>query len=166
MTFGAWAAQAVVVVLGWAVVHWLSARRDRDKARREMLSKALDTLVVDLTELHQIARKYHVTARDESAEMVIKMSLQDITMRLVSFDALNSAGVQYLSNCRSAVLQMRRAITGDHFEDENLNPLQLGDRQLESIGATFLNAKRAVLVAKHAQFPAWASEQEKDQARK
>lgn len=156
MTFGAWAGQALVVVLGWAVVHWLSARRDQDKARREMLSKALDSLVDDLTELHQKARKYHISDRDESEEIVLKMSLQDVTMLLVSLNTLNSAKPEYLANCRSTVLQLRRAITGDHFEDEHLAPLPPSSRQLESMGAAFLSAKRAALAAKHAQFPAWA----------
>jgi hypothetical protein len=73
--------QAGSIIIGWIVVHRLSARRDRDKARREMIAKAADALSDEITKLFWIARDYHTKVRDIGVEDNIKMMLQDISAR-------------------------------------------------------------------------------------
>lgn len=145
--------QVVSVALGWYVVHKLSAGRDRDKARRDLLVKAADGLNEDVGKLLGIARDYHTKLRDRAAEDTIKMTLQDISARTnllsdISFEAAE------LASCRKGILAFKKAITATHFEDEHDATLEPGAPQLQSIAAEGLKVKQCFLKLKHKQFPA------------
>lgn len=151
--FWKWVGQAAVVVVGWVVVHRLSAGRDRDKARREMVVKSADQLIDALGDLLSIAHDYHLKVRDPATELRIKMSIQDMAIRAQGIsDILNDE--QLLAPCRADIALVRRAATGEHFEDEHEHPLGEGAMQVQAIADAVLRAKRAFLRLKHRQFPA------------
>lgn len=147
-----WLGQAVVVGFGWTVVHRLSAQRDRDKARREMIAKTADELSDVVSALISDAREYHLAARDLKLELNIKMTLQDLAMRVQGLSDI-CAEEKALAPCRAEVAALRRAVTGNHFEDEHLGPLSESSEQFESIADVALRAKRRLLTLKHLQFP-------------
>lgn len=151
-TFWGWLGQAVVVGVGWYVVHRLSVARDRDKARREMVAKAADAIVENLTDLIAEARDYHLKPRDVTAELKIKIDLQDAAMRIAGFHDV-CADKAPVSRCTSAIGYLRRSITAHHFEDEHSDPLPLSDSQLQEMAEAVLRAKQELLKLKHAQFP-------------
>ena len=144
--------QAAVVVVSWAVVHYLSARRDRDKARREMLAKSADVLGDIADKLLASARDYHAKPRDINLEISIKMTLQDLSLRTIALSDI-CADSQELAACRSGLLGLKRAITGKHFEDEHTGPLADSDAQLQEVASQVLRVKLSFLKLKHRQFP-------------
>lgn len=144
--------QVVSVAIGWFVVHKLSAARDRDKARRDLLVKAADSLNDDAGKLIAVARDYHTRIRDRAAEDAIKMTLQDISARTNLLSDI-SLEARELASCRSAILAFKKAITATHFEDEHDANLEPGEPQLQSIAAEGLKVKQCFLKLKHKQFP-------------
>lgn len=147
-----WAGQVAVVGIGWYVVHSLSVQRDRDKARRDLVTKSADGLLDSLDAILIAARDYHLRERDVKSEMMLKMTLQDMAIRVNSLEEVCSQ-LSALAACRSEVMALRRAITGRHFEDEHLAKLPDFDQQIEDITDVVLRAKRNVLRLKHSQFP-------------
>jgi hypothetical protein len=144
--------QGIGLIVGWAVVHRLSAARDIDKARREMIGKAADSLSDEVTKLFIVAKDYHTCDRSEDKEILIKMSLQDLAGRVVLLG--NAADqVSELSMCSRSVQAMRQAITGEHFEDEHAGKISLASPQISQITDEVLRAKRALQELKHNQFP-------------
>lgn len=145
--------QVASVAVGWFVVHKLSAARDRDKARRDLLVKAADSLSEDAGKLLATAREYHTKARERSTEDVIKMSLQDMSIRTNLLSDI-SPEAKELASCRSAILNFKKAVTSTHFEDEHISCLESGAPQLQAIAAEGLKVKQSFLKLKHKQFPA------------
>lgn len=145
-------AQAVIVGLGWFVVHRLSAQRDRDKARRELVVKSTDSLDSQVDTLFAVAKRYHLVARDVSAELQLKMMLQDLATRTVALSALCDTEAN-LAPCRAEIGALRRAITGQHFEDEHLHALTDEHEQLQLIAEAVMRTKRAFTRLRHSQFP-------------
>lgn len=145
--------QTLGIVIGWMVVHRLSVARDIDKARREMISKAADSLNDDVTKLFTAAKLYHTKERDQEVEDGIKMSLQDISARI---SLLSNVSVEPgdLTMCSRSILGLRQSITGEHFEDEHTAPITGNSVQLRSIADAILRAKRALQELKQKQFPA------------
>lgn len=150
--FITWLGQAAVVGLGWWVVHRLSASRDLDKARRELVAKSADGLSDAVTVLLGEAREYHLASRDVACELRIKMTLQDLAMRITGLSEVCGEEMT-LAPCRAEIASLRRAITGQHFEDEHVGPLADMDGQFQSIADATLRAKRSLLKLKHRQFP-------------
>jgi len=146
------AIQAISIVVGWVVVHKLSAARDRDRARREMLAKAADALGDEVGKLFMSAKEYHTKVRDRGLEDALKMALQDISARTSLLSDI-SKDVKELGSCRSAILAMKKAITATHFEDEHDGSLEQGSQQIQSITAEGLRVKQCFLKLKHRQFP-------------
>lgn len=145
------ASNAAVVVVGWWIVHVLSARRDRDKSRRELVAKSCDALISDLSALMLHARSYHLGSRDVALENTIKMSIQDIAQSISSLRDVVS-NQQLLAPCQAAVRGVRGAVTGSHFEDEHDGPRQENDSLLQQMAFEILRAKRALSNLKHRQF--------------
>ncbi len=145
-------AQTVAIVIGWVVVHRLSAKRDRDKARREMLAKAADSLSDEIGKLFIGAKDYHSKPRELAQEIVLKMTLQDISARTNLLSDICS-DKQELASCRSAILAMKRAISSAHFEDEHNGSIELSSPQIQSITSEALRVKQSFLRLKHRQFP-------------
>lgn len=144
--------QVISIVIGWYVVHRLSAARDRDKARREMLAKAAEGLSDEVSKLLVSTREYHTKARDRAVEDALKMTLQDISVRTSLLSDI-SEDAKELGSCRSAILAMKRATTATHFEDEHDGPLDLNSQQIQSITAEGLRVRHCFLKLKHRQFP-------------
>jgi hypothetical protein len=151
--FWMWIGQALVVAFGWWVVHRLSSARDRDKSRREMVAKSADQLIDALSAHLVIAHEYHLKTRDVTAELKIKMSIQDMAMRATGLSEISS-DESVLAPCRSEIAAVRRAVTGAHFEDEHDGPLNESSQQVQDVAEAVSRAKRAVLRLKHRQFPA------------
>jgi hypothetical protein len=124
--------QVISVGVGWFVVHKLSAARDRDKARRDLLVKTADNLNDDAGKLISVARDYHTKSRDRTLEDNIKMTLQDISVRTNLLSDI-SPEAKELASCRSAILAFKKAITATHFEDEHDVMLEPGAPQLQSM---------------------------------
>lgn len=154
--FFKWLGQLTAVGLGWYVVHRLSAQRDRDKARREMVAKSADGLTDALLVILSESREYHLKDRDRKLELKLKMSLQDLAMRVQGLSDI-CTDEKALAPCRAEVAALRRKVTGRHFEDEHIDPLLDSDRQLEDMAEVVMRARRQLLRLKHLQFPAKAA---------
>lgn len=147
----AFLAQAIIVVVGWIVVDKLSARREMEKARREILARSADELATTVDRLMLDSRSYHLSARDERTEIGLKMALQDVALRTAALSDL-CGDIAQLGACRSGAASFRRAITGTHFEDEHSEPLSLHSEQLELIASEALRARQSYVKLKHRQY--------------
>lgn len=151
--FGVWLSQAAVVIVGWIVVHKLSAARDTEKAKREMVVKSAERLDSLIDDVFKQAKEYHVSLRNKATEADLKLRLQDVMMQLTELSGIcrnNDA----LSSCRADVAALRRSITGGHFEDEHDGPLPEGSRQLQEMAEAFMRGKRSLLKLRHVQYQA------------
>lgn len=144
--------QATTIIAGWIVVHRLSSSRDRDKARRELVAKAADTLSDITDKLLISSRNYHLNPREIEQEILIKMALQDASLRTNGLGAICDSSSE-LASCRTALLGFKQAITSQHFEDEHTHPLDPTNSQLQNIAAEVMRVKQALLRLKHSQFP-------------
>jgi hypothetical protein len=149
--FARWFVTILLVIVGWGIVHKLSAQRDFDKARREMIAKAADGLYDDLGKLFELANAYHLNARNEISEIEIKIKHQDLVHRVHGLSRLVSDSAT-LAKCRSTLAELRMAITGQHFEDEHTSPRTNKDPQVQLIADATLRAKRSMLELKYSQF--------------
>lgn len=143
--------QAVVVGIGWFVVNRLSALRERDKARRDIVVESAEGLADEIDELLTDARSYHLGNRDSAAELSLKMTIQNLAMRTLALSDI-CADERLLAPCRADVAALRKAVTGRHFEDEHEGPLKEGDIQVQLMAEAALKAKRGLLKLKHAQY--------------
>ena len=143
--------QAVTVVAGWVVVHRLSLQRERDKSRREMISKSIDSLAEAIDKVLIDGRKYHLQDRDRELELRIKMALQDLALRLAGLTELQCSHSQ-IAPARSALVRFRRSLTEHHFEDEHEGKLDPGAAQIELIAAEALKMKQLLLSIKHSLY--------------
>lgn len=150
--FWKWLGQALVVVIGWVVVHKLSATRERDKSRREMVVRSADHLIDALSAHLFDAHKYHLSERSVEEELKIKMTLQDMAMRASGLSEIVRDEL-LLAPCRTEIAGVRRSVTGRHFEDEHEGPLPESSEQVQAVAESVLRAKRALLRLKHRQFP-------------
>lgn len=144
--------QIGAIIIGWIVVHKLSASRDIDKARREMIAKATDSLNDEMSKLFGIAKEYHTKTRNIEVEDQIKMSLQDLSGR-ISLLSNVSPEPSDLSMCSRSIVGLRKSITGEHFEDEHNEPILGSAEQMRSITDEILRTKRALQELKQKQFP-------------
>lgn len=145
--------QALIVVLGWVVVHRLSAARDGRKLRIEVTLRTIDGLSASLNALLELSRDYHASPRDVSREIRIKVALQDFSG---SLRALRRVVVSDASQtvCERCITPLRQAITGAHFEDEHDVPLPLTDELVEGIAAEISKAKNALALLRNDQLTA------------
>ncbi|NRR29274.1 hypothetical protein HSX11_03655 [Oxalobacteraceae bacterium] len=145
--------QFTAILAGWIVVHKLSVRREIDKGRRELVAKVTDELVNDIRELYLQAKEYHTNTRNTELSENIKFSLQDIATRanLLHGSVLNLADLRV---CTQAISNLRRAITGEHFEDAHDGPKKISDSQMYKINQAALRAQRVHFNLKLKQFSA------------
>jgi hypothetical protein len=140
------------LAFGWFVVHRLSAARDMDKARREMVAKAADNLVENATSIFFAAKKYHANERDIEAEQRLKMDLQDMSIRAHELSNVVD-DPSNLKVCSTSIADLRKAITRRHFEDEHTAILDVNDQQMAEIADAYLRVKRSLFSLKIGQFP-------------
>lgn len=151
--FGSFIAQALVIVFGWYVVHKLTFARDMDKARREMIAKASDHMIENLTGLLGDIYKYHLSDRDISLELKIKNSIQDVSMRISGLHDICKQK-DNVFRCTRSIGAIRRSATKMHFEDGHRGRLTENDFLLEDVAASVIHAKQDLLRLKYAQFSA------------
>ena len=145
------ALNTATVVIGWGVVHWLTANRDREKSRREMVAASVDLLVEATGRIFIDARQYHSEPRDVALETELKVDLQDLSNSTRSL-AMLSSDIALLATCRSLVRAFWKAITAEHFEDEHDGRLAQRCLQLELIAAQSLLLKQAFMNLKYQQW--------------
>jgi hypothetical protein len=144
--------QGFFVFVGWYVVNRLSITRDRDKSRREMVTKTTDSLCECVDKLFSDAREYHTKERDTAKEFHIKNGFQDLSFRIASLSKLVEEE-HYHRPCIDAVIHFRQAVTKDHFEDEHIERFNGSEHQIELIAESALALKRSLVELKHIQFP-------------
>lgn len=144
--------QAIIVVIGWVVVNKLSATREKDKSRKDIIIKSIDSICDSIDKLFEISRDYHSrSTRDHQAEIKIKMLLQDYSLRVASLKDLTGYVPTYIE-CQDDVLRFRQAITSSHFEDEHTNAEELNSEIFQKIAESALATKRNLITLKHSQF--------------
>ena len=143
--------QALVIITGWVVVHWLSGRRDIEKARRELVAASTDVLSEQVNIILTDAHEYHLNPRCKRLEIKLKMALQDLTMKSVKLSDI-CRDRPTLASCRHLIGVTRRAITARHFEDEHDGEISEGDLIVESIADSVLRLKQCLLQLKYRQF--------------
>lgn len=148
---GQFLSNAVVVGIGWYVVHVLSARRDRQKARRELVVNIADTLIAALNDLFIAARDYHTKPRDRNSENQIKMVIQDLAQSLSGLRSVLT-DTSILHSCQASIRDLRASITKEHFEDEHVDELPEEDPLLQKIASAILRAKLSLSNLKFHQF--------------
>ena len=142
---------SIIIAVGWAVVHKLSITRDQDKARKEMITSSADSLCELADDIYGLATTYHSSSRDKTVEAKIKMLLQDLNIRVSGLSRI--AEEKLCIPIWNQVISFRRAVTGLHFEDEHLEPIEFPSDQFDSITNTVLGIKRQLIELKHSQFP-------------
>ena len=142
---------SVLVVAGWMVANTLAMKRERDKARRDMIAKSSDSLCDSIDKIFEVAIEYHSTERNRKLETKLKISLQDLTERVSSLSQITQ-DCDEPQRCIALSVGFRQAITRSHFEDEHLGPLE-SNVEYENIASTSLALKRSLVALKHAQFP-------------
>lgn len=144
--------QTGFIIAGWWVVHRLSKKREYEKSKRDLTAAAADSVIEMSNKILTEACTYHTTDRCVASEIRLKGALQDMGLR--SYALKDICGSQSsLELCGTDIVQLRRAVTSKHFEDEHLIPLVDGDVQLEEIAEAVLRVKRAFLQLKYGQFP-------------
>ena len=143
--------QALVIIVGWAVVHYLSGRRDFDKARRELVAASADALSEQADIILTDAHEYHLNPRSKRLEIKLKMALQNLAMQSANLSNI-CPDKPTLASCRRSIGVTRRAITARHFEDEHNGELTEGDLIVESIADAGLRLKQCLLQIKYRQF--------------
>ena len=144
--------QTLGLIVGWVIVHHLSKRRDIDKERRSLISEAAESQIENVNALLLKSRTYHLGAiRDQELELKIKMGLQDLAESISALRRIVQDET-CLRNAINAIKNLRRAITGKHFEDEHTGSLTERDMIIETVALEALNAKRALLILSHAQY--------------
>jgi len=140
------------LAIGWFIVHRLSAARDIDKARRDIVAKTADELVVNATEIFITAKRYHASERHLEDEQRLKMDLQDMSIRVHQLiDMVDEPSKLRL--CATSIAELRRAITGYHFEDKHVEALDAEVMQIAEIADAYLRLKRALFALKISQYP-------------
>lgn len=142
-----------MIAFGWYVVHKLSARRDIDKARRELTAKTADQIVDSLNQLLKSALAYHCAQHSVQNATAIKMAIQDIAQQVAALADICSDR-RLIMTSQERIVLLRQTITGHHFDDEHDAPLGEDDRLLQNMASAFLDTKRAILELKYGQFPA------------
>ena len=132
-------------------MHKLTVTRDKDKARREMIVKAVDSLLEDTNKIVSMAWKYHLDARDKRLENEVKMMLQDLSSKASMLSDISQNNSE-LAACRSAIIAMKKSITATHFEDEHIERLEEESPQIQSIASESLRVKQCFIKLKHKQF--------------
>lgn len=122
-------AGACIAILGWYVSHTLTARRERDRFRREILSKELDVAMSLVKEILEMAFDYHSNNRCVSRERKIIIAFNRLTYRAQSLPLtdLHDSSKQDLAEF---IISFKISITGNHFEDEHTYPLKADDAML------------------------------------
>jgi hypothetical protein len=139
----------IMIIIGWSVVNKLTVKREKEKSRRELIAKAVDDLCLSVDKLFEYANNYHSSIRDNKLEMQIKIAQNDLSLHLSSLMQITHDTVS-LANCLTAVIKLRQAISGNHFEDEHLGPTNNG-RIHEGIAEASLAMKRCLFKLKYSQ---------------
>lgn len=141
---------AIFIIFGWVIVHKLTAKRDLEKSRRDIVVSSIDKLCEQINVVVQDAQIYHLNSREIGKENNIKRNLQDISIRasaLKDIIAIDSCQPIW-TNLKS----FKQAITGQHFEDEHIEVLSNQNDQFELIAEYELALKRSLYDLKHTQF--------------
>ena len=149
--FAQFLGQVLVVAIGWFVVNRLAETREREKARRDIVVKSAESMSEGIDKILAEGRAYHLADRDTARELSLKMTLQDLAMRMAAMSDF-CAHERLLAPCRSDIAGVRRAVTGVHFEDEHDGKLPETSVHLQVMAESALKAKRSLLRLKHQQY--------------
>ena len=116
-----------------------------------MRAKAAEALATRVTALQEDCLIYHTAERDEKLERKIKASLQDLGYELEALRASGADGAT-LAACRAALVGLRRAATGHHFEDEHQAAWPQAAPELSDMAGAALDLKRRLLAFRFSQF--------------
>ena len=141
---------SLLVIVGWITVHNLTVKREMEKARREMIAKSADGLCDVVDRLFEYANDYHSSARNNKLEVKIKITQSDLSQRVSSLAQITSNS-EILTDCLISVIKLRQAISGKHFEDEHLEPIENNSIH-EEIAEASLVMKRSLFRLKNSQF--------------
>jgi hypothetical protein len=141
---------AIFIISGWVIVHRLTAKRDLEKSRRDVIASSIDKLCEQINNIAQEAQTYHVNQRDISKENNLKRNLQDLSIRTSSLkDLIDNDSCQPIWK---NMTKLKQAITGQHFEDEHIEALANQNSQFELIAEYEVALKRTLFDLKHSQF--------------
>ena len=141
-----------LIVVGWAVVHFTSRNRDRDKARRDLVVKAADALSDQVAKLVTVGVLYHSgKERESSREIEIKSTLQDL---LLQTQLINQAVRPVRDGVQSSKLHnaFKQSVTARHFEDEWDKPLSASGVEVSEIAAAGIAIRAYFAEIKFEQF--------------
>ena len=144
--------QALVVIAGWWVVNWLTAKRELSKARRDAVAKEVDSLFDSINRLIADAMKYHAAfERDVANEVGIKMALQDLSHHVSGLGRVVNDKAS-VNHCSEKFIDFKRACTAEHFEDEHDGPREHESPIIEKIANSGLVLKNELMSVKLDQF--------------
>lgn len=144
-------AQAVVVVIGWWVVNDLTRSREKDKSRREMALQECDAISALVDSFFLKSYAYHTTERKIQSELLMKMEITHISYRLSNLEALKIP-IAEISGLLTALIRLKRAATGNHFEDEHTIALGEESPELADLADAAVSLNRQLIEVKSTQF--------------
>jgi hypothetical protein len=134
--------QAVVVIVGWAVVHWLSGRRARQEAQRKLLIEECGVLIAAVEKNFFEAFAYHTEMRISSRESKLNLALTDITERVgLIMQITNANSVRSLA---SKVIELKQSCTLSHFEDEHSDAISSTDPIIRNLERSSIEMRHAL----------------------
>jgi hypothetical protein len=121
------AVSAILVIIGWVVVHKAQSNRERRKQIRDRVSD----LCADLTEIENLSIGYHTSDREEAKEQEIISKLgrlekacstlpRFIESQKLLFKAVDVEKLKINAKC---IQVLRQTMTLDHFGDEHTGAL-------------------------------------------
>jgi hypothetical protein len=149
--FPAFLANSVVIGIGWTVVHHLSRQRDLDKSRRELIVRCAEGIHAAASQLLLKAIQYHASSRDPAVEREIVTAMQDIAQRLAAVSNI-VADKDTQSRCMKRMIEVRKSITGVHFEDEHSGALSAADPEFQRMAQGVADFKRSLLDLQYSQY--------------
>ena len=140
---------SLLVVGGWMIVYQLQALQARRKVLREEVEKARAAVLT----LNGDALRFHMSAHSIADRLALVAALTDIERRCELFPQISVARRTWLPDAvptnkakvdSALIVNVRQAITLNHFDDESAAPLSVGSTQLEEITAACTALVRSV----------------------
>lgn len=138
---------AVMVVVGWYVVHKAQANRERRKQIREYVTDLRD----DLANLEKLVFDYHTSERDVAKEHEIISKLgrferacSTLPRFIYSQRFLKAVPLEKLNVDAKCMQELRKAMTLQHFADEHLSAIDVHHALIQQMESTAVDMQEAL----------------------
>lgn len=116
----------LVAIIGWPISHWLTLQRENTRFRKETIAKEIGLLLDTVEQLSVKVISYHAEPRSITVEREIKALFSRLSQR-IQYLPIQEHDKSGRIDAIAALIEMKRASTGWHFEDEHDGPVDAAD---------------------------------------